>query len=236
MSLLSQFITQEEWVQDQSLAPFIDQTLLKPEVTESQIRKLCADARLHKFFGVCVNSSFIELASHELQGSDVRPVSVVGFPLGAMHTKAKAFEAEQAVLLGAKEIDMVLSIGRLKEKDFNYVKRDIKAVVTASSGALVKVILETALLTDDEKRAACQISVEAGAHFVKTSTGFGGGGATVADIELMRSTVGPKVGVKASGGVKTREQAIAMIGAGATRIGTSSGVELVLGQEIKGGY
>ncbi len=223
-------------MQDQSLATYIDQTLLKPETTTLQILKLCEDARTHKFFGVCVNSSFIELVSKALQSTSTKPVAVVGFPLGAMLTAGKAFEAEQCVRLGAKEIDMVLSIGRLKEKNFASVEADIRDVVTAAQGALVKVIIETSLLSDDEKKMACQIAVQAGAHFVKTSTGFNGGGATVEDIRLMRSVVGPSIGVKASGGVKTKEQAWALIEAGASRIGTSSGVELVQGQEIKGGY
>ncbi len=223
-------------MQDQSLAPFIDQTLLKPEATEAQIRKLCAEAMLHRFFAVCVNSSFVELAVKELRKSKVKVASVVGFPLGASMTLTKAYEAEQSVRLGAQEIDMVLSVGRLIEKDFLFVKKDISAVVEASAGKLVKVILETSLLNDDEKESACQISLEAGAHFVKTSTGFGGGGATLADIQLMRAAVGTRMGIKASGGVKTREQALALIAAGATRIGTSSGVELVRGDEVKGGY
>lgn len=223
-------------MQDHSLAQYIDQTLLKPEATVQQVLKLCADARTHGFFGVCVNSGFIEIVSKELQSSNSKPVAVVGFPLGAMLSKGKAFEAEECVRLGAKEIDMVLQIGRLKEKNHAAVREDIQAVVKASQGALVKVIIETFLLTDDEKRAACLLSAEAGAHFVKTSTGFNGGGATVPDIQLMRSVVGEKLGVKASGGVKTKEQAWALIEAGASRIGTSSGVELVQGQTVKGGY
>lgn len=223
-------------MQEQSLARYIDQTLLKPESTSSQIRKLCEEARQHQFFGVCVNSSFVEMVSQELKSTQVKPVAVVGFPLGTMVTLAKAFEAESCVRLGAQEIDMVIAIGRLKEKDFSYVQNDIRTVVKASGSALVKVIIETSLLTDEEKRTACQLSVEAGAHFVKTSSGFNGGGATVPDIQLMRAAVGPSVGVKASGGVKTKEQAWALIQAGATRLGTSSGIELVKGQEIKGGY
>jgi deoxyribose-phosphate aldolase len=233
---IGEFIIEEDWVQDQSLARYIDQTLLKPEATSAQIRQLCQTAREHQFFGVCVNSSFAELAAKELQSSKTALVTVVGFPLGAMLSKAKSFEAEQCVRLGAKEIDMVLAIGRLKEKDFDYVRSDIRTVVEGSQGALLKVIIETSLLTDEEKKTACKIAVEAGAHFVKTSTGFNGGGATVSDIELMRAVVGPKIGVKASGGVKTKEQAWSMIRAGATRIGTSSGVELVMGEKVQGGY
>jgi deoxyribose-phosphate aldolase len=234
--LCREFTIEEDWVQDQSLAPFIDQTLLKPDASTTQILKLCEDARAHHFFGVCVNSSFIELVAKELQSTDVKPVAVVGFPLGAMLSIGKAFEAEQCVRLGAQEIDMVLSIGRLKESNFAFVRADIQAVVKASQGALVKVIIETSLLNEEEKKTACLLSVEAGAHFVKTSSGFNGGGATVPDIQLMRAAVGPKIGVKASGGVKTLEQAWALIQAGATRLGTSSGLELVRGQEIKGGY
>ncbi len=223
-------------MQDQSLARFLDQTLLKADATPRQIQELCAQAKQHQFFGVCVNSIFIELAAKELEGSQVRPVAVVGFPLGAMLGKAKAFEAEECVNRGAKEIDMVLSIGHLKERNFDYVREDIRTVVTAARGHLVKVILETSMLTEDEKRTACTLSMEAGAHFVKTSTGFGGGGATVADIMLMKQTVGPQVGIKASGGIKSAEQAWDLINAGATRLGTSAGVELVLGKKVKGNY
>lgn len=215
---------------------FIDQTLLKPEATESQVRKLCEVALKFHFFGVCVNSSFIPTVSEILKGSGVSPVAVIGFPLGAMATSVKARETEFCVKNGANEIDMVIPVGRLKEKQFDYIKSDIHSVVMAAGPALVKVIIETSLLTDEEKKTACALSVEAGARFVKTSTGFGGGGATVADIQLMREIVGPKIGVKASGGVKTVEQGLAMIAAGATRIGTSSGVELVQGQMAKGGY
>ncbi len=223
-------------MQDHSLASYIDQTLLKPDASTQQIRTLCAQARAYQLFGVCVNSGFIELAANELKGSQVRPVAVVGFPLGAMATVAKSFEAEKCVKWGALEIDMVLSIGHLKENDLAFVKKDISEVVRASQGALVKVIIETSLLTDEEKRTACSLSADAGAHFVKTSTGFNGGGATVSDIKLMKSVVGSHLGVKASGGIKTREQAWALIHAGATRIGTSSGVELVTGATAKGGY
>jgi deoxyribose-phosphate aldolase len=223
-------------VQDHSLASYLDQTLLKPDASTQQILALCAQAKSYQLFGVCVNSGFIELVSKELKGSDVRPVAVVGFPLGTMAAIAKAFEAEKCVKWGALEIDMVLSIGHLKENDLSFVKKDISEVVRASHGALVKVIIETSLLNDEQKRTACSISVEAGAHFVKTSTGFNGGGATVSDIKLMKSVVGSHIGVKASGGIKTREQAWGLIHAGASRIGTSSGVELVLGTSAKGSY
>ncbi|MEZ0393344.1 MAG: deoxyribose-phosphate aldolase [Pseudobdellovibrionaceae bacterium] len=223
-------------MQHQSLARFIDQTLLKPEATSSQILHLCEGARQHQFFGVCVNSSFVELAVKELQSTSTKVVCVVGFPLGAMLTAGKCFEAEKCVQKGAQEIDMVLSLGRLKEKNFSAVQSDIQSVVKASQGALVKVIIETALLTDDEKKSASSLCVEAGAHFVKTCTGFMGGQATVADIQLIRSVVGPDMGIKASGGVKTAQQAWDLIQAGATRLGTSSGLELVVGLDSKGGY
>lgn len=223
-------------MQDQSLARYIDQTLLKPEATRAQILKLCEEARFHQFYGVCVNSSFIELVSNELETFPIMPVSVVGFPLGAMSSRSKAFEAEESIRLGAREIDMVIAIGRLKEKDYDYVRSDIRQVTIASGAAPLKVIIETALLTDEEKKVACLLAVEAGAQFVKTSTGFNGGGATVSDVQLMRQVVGPSIGVKASGGVKTLEQAWQLIEAGATRIGTSSGSQLVQGQTIKGGY
>lgn len=223
-------------MQDQSLARYIDQTLLKPEATSTQIIQLCQDAKTHDFFGVCVNSGFAEMAAKELRHSNTSLVAVVGFPLGAMLTKAKSFEAHECVRLGASEIDMVIALGPLKEKNYSSVRADIQSVVKASEGASVKVIIETSLLSDEEKRIACQLAVEGGAHFVKTSTGFNGGGATVSDIELMRSTVGPDLGVKASGGVKTKDQAWALIRAGATRIGTSSGIELVRGEATRGGY
>ncbi len=219
-----------------TLAKWIDQTLLKPEATTADILKLCEQAKVHSFFGVCVNSSYIKLVVESLAGSSSTPVSVVGFPLGAMSTISKAFETEQCVRDGAKEIDMVIAIGALKEKRFDFVKNDVRAVVQAAGPALVKVIIETALLTDEEKKIACSLSVEAGAGFVKTCTGFSGGAASVADIELMRAVVGPQIGVKASGGVKTAELAWALIKAGATRIGTSSGVELAQNKTIVGGY
>ena len=215
---------------------YIDHTLLKPEATSAQVIRLCQEAKDFHFFGVCVNSTFIPLVARELNGSAIAAVAVVGFPLGAMATEAKAFEAEWCVRHGAREIDMVIAIGALKEKNYDNVRKDIHAVVTAARGALVKVIIETSLLSEDEKRIACALAVEGGAHFVKTSTGFNGGGATVADIQLMRSVVGPNIGVKASGGVKSIEQALALIAAGANRIGTSSGVALVQGKAVTGGY
>lgn len=219
-----------------ALAQYIDHTLLKPEASTEAILRTCEEAIQFGFFGVCVNSSFISLVSQKLLGSNVIPVAVIGFPLGAMSTAAKAFEADHCARNGAREIDMVLHIGKLKEKDYTAVQSDITQVVRASGEALVKVILETALLTNEEKEVACRISVDAGAKFVKTCTGFGGGGATVEDIQLMRRTVGPNIGVKASGGIKSRELAEALIRAGANRLGTSSGIALVQGQAIGGGY
>jgi deoxyribose-phosphate aldolase len=215
---------------------YIDHTLLKPEATTAQVLLLCEEAKKHRFFGVCVNSRFVPVVAKELKDSAVAPVAVVGFPLGAMATSPKAFEAEWCVRQGAKEIDMVISLGALKEKNHNYVREDIRAIVSAAQGALVKVIIETSLLQEEEKRWACSLAVEGGAHFVKTSTGFNGGGATVEDIQLMRSVVGPRIGVKASGGIKTLAQAEALIAAGATRLGTSSGVALIQGQAVGGGY
>ncbi len=218
------------------LASYIDHTLLKPEAQSDHILKLCQEAREAKFFGVCVNSSWVPTAVAALQGSPVQTVSVIGFPLGAMSTRAKAFEAEEAARAGATEIDMVLAIGALKEKNYSYVENDIREVVKACGPAKLKVILETGLLNQDEKKIACELSVKSGAHFVKTCTGFSIGSATIDDIKLMREIVGPHVGVKASGGIKTPQQALALIEAGATRIGTSSGLLLIQGQSSTGGY
>ena len=217
------------------LAAFIDHTLLKPDALLAQIEQLCAEAREHKFFSVCVNGSWVEAARHFLDGSDVKVASVVGFPLGAMSSDVKRFETEVAVDDGAHEIDMVLNIARLKAGDDKYVFREISDVVEAADERTVKVILETCLLTDEEKIRACKLVVESGAHFVKTSTGFSTAGATIADVKLMRETVGAKFGVKASGGVRDAQTALAMIAAGATRIGTSSGIAIVNGLAETGG-
>lgn len=211
------------------LAAFIDHTLLKPDATTSQIEKLCAEAREHRFFSVCVNGSWVAVARHFLDGSDVKVASVVGFPLGAMCSDAKRFETEAAIDDGAHEIDVVLNVARLKDGDDKYVLRELTDVVEAADERTVKVILETCLLTDAEKVRACKIVVESGAHFVKTSTGFSTGGATIADVKLMRATVGPKFGVKASGGIRDAKTAAAMIEAGATRLGVSAGVAIVKG-------
>ena len=207
---------------------YIDHTLLKPEARQADIIKLCAEAKEYHFASVCVNTNHIALAAAELAGTDVAPCCVVGFPLGAMETAAKAFEAARACALGAKEIDMVMDIGSAKAGDFAKVEADIAAVVSAIAGrAKLKVILECCLLTDEEKTAACLAAKSAGADFVKTSTGFSTGGATAHDVALMRSVVGPKMGVKAAGGIRTRADALAMIAAGADRIGASAGIAIV---------
>ena len=220
----------------QEIARKIDHTLLKPEATESDIRRLCQEARAHEFFAVCVNSRFVSLCAQELRGSSVKVAAVVGFPLGAMDTLSKAAEAARAVEAGANEIDMVISIGGLKEKNWPFVAEDIRSVIRASGSARVKVILETALLTTEEKRRACEICRDEGAAFVKTSTGFVPGGATVDDIQLMKGAVDGRCEIKASGGIRSLESALAMIEAGATRLGTSSGVLLVQGLHSSGGY
>jgi len=212
-----------------NIASFIDHTILKPDATAEAVKKVCKEAAENGFATVCVNSCNIPLVAEELEGGEVKPISVVGFPLGAMDSKSKAFEAGTAVQNGAKEIDMVINVGQLKSLFYRKVFDDIKAVVEASSPYPVKVIIETSLLSHDEKIEACLLSKAAGAAFVKTSTGFGGGGATVEDVALMREVVGTGMGVKASGGVKTREDADKMIKAGATRIGTSSGAAIIGG-------
>ncbi|MCQ2736417.1 MAG: deoxyribose-phosphate aldolase [bacterium] len=209
------------------MASYIDHTLLKPEATREQIVKLCAEAREHEFASVCVNPANVKTAFAELVGTPVKVCTVIGFPLGASSSFVKAVETRDAVASGADEIDMVINIGALKAKDYDLVLRDIKAVVEAAGGNLVKVIIETCLLTDEEKVKACELSKEAGADFVKTSTGFSKGGATVEDIALMRKTVGTEMGVKASGGIRDYETAKAMIEAGASRIGASAGIAIV---------
>lgn len=218
------------------LSRYIDHTLLKPEASRESIEKLCREARQYNFFSVCVNSSYVHLCSSLLKDSQVKVCSVVGFPLGAMDTESKAFETSKAIANGASEIDMVIHIGALKSLDYDYVQKDIEAVVKAAQGNIVKVIIETSLLTEDEKKVACEISLKAGAHFVKTSTGFGGGGATLEDILLMKSIVKDKMQIKASGGVKDIHQAQALINAGASRFGTSSGVTIIQGGSSQGGY
>lgn len=210
-----------------NLAKYIDHTLLKPEATASQIELICKEALEHQFFGVCVNSFWLPLCAKQLKNSNVKLVSVVGFPLGACLSASKADETQRAVDLGAHEIDMVLNLGLAKSGDWVGAEADIAKVVAASSGRPVKVILETHFLTAEEIQKACEISCVAGAQFVKTSTGFSGGGARVEDVQLMKTTVKGRARVKASGGIKSREAALAMIEAGADRLGTSSGVAIV---------
>lgn len=210
---------------DRAVARLIDHTLLKPEAAEADIRQVCAEAREYGFASVCVNGTWVPLVSAELQGTGVAACAVVGFPLGATLTAVKRAEAEACVAAGAQELDMVLSIGALRSGHNDAVREDISAVVGA--GAPVKVILETCLLTDEEKERACRLAQEAGAAFVKTSTGFNTGGATEADVALMRRVVGPAMGVKASGGIRTLADVRKMVAAGATRIGASAGVRIV---------
>jgi deoxyribose-phosphate aldolase len=211
------------------VAPLIDHTLLKPDASQDQIAQLCYEARTYQFASVCVNPAHVKLAAQLLKGSGVPVCTVVGFPLGATPGTVKAFETQQAIREGAREIDMVINIGALKSEDYKAVYEDIASVVAAAHAgdAIVKVIIEAALLSEEEKVIACQLSKAAGADFVKTSTGFGPGGATVADVALMRRVVGPDLGVKAAGGVKDLADAQAMIAAGATRIGASAGVRIV---------
>jgi deoxyribose-phosphate aldolase len=218
------------------LAPFIDHTLLKPEATREDIARVAREAVEHGFATVCVNSSHVATVAGLLAGSRSVPIAVVGFPLGAALTSAKAFEAREALLAGAREIDMVLPIGALKARDYARVLEDIVGVVEASRPYPVKVILETSLLTREEKIAGCMLSKAAGAAFVKTSTGFSTGGATVEDIALMRQVVGDDVGVKASGGIRSAEDALKMIEAGANRLGASASVAIVTGQRSTAKY
>ncbi len=218
----------------QGVARLIDHTLLKPEATRAQVEKLCAEAREHSFATVCVNPTWVPLCARLLRGSASGVCTVVGFPLGATLPDVKAFEAERAIQEGAAEVDMVINVGALKSGDYRAVERDVTGVAQAAArgGALTKVIIEAALLNDDEKVRACVLSKAAGADFVKTSTGFGPGGATAADVALMRRVVGPDMGVKAAGGVKDLQSAQALLDAGADRIGASVGVKIV--QESRG--
>jgi len=210
-----------------NIANKIDHTLLKAETTKEQVIKLCAEAMEYGFYSVCINSEWVKEASRQLEGSEVKVCTVIGFPLGATTTETKVFETKNAIENGAREVDMVINIGQLKDKNEECVEKDVRAVVNAAKDkALVKVIIENCLLTEEEKVRACELAVKAGADYVKTSTGFSTGGATVEDIRLMRETVGPDVGVKASGGVRDKETALAMIEAGATRIGASSSIKI----------
>lgn len=219
------------------LNQYIDHTALKADTTLKQIEKLCAEAREHEFFSVCVNSYFVKKAYALLNGSNVKVCTVVGFPLGASTMETKRFEAMKAVAEGAREIDMVINVSAIKSGDWQYVLDDMSSLaqVTHQQGALLKVILETCLLTEEEKRKACELAVKANVDFVKTSTGFSTGGATVEDIKLMRSIVG-NMGVKASGGIRDAETAKKMIEAGATRLGTSASVEIIKGLSSTGNY
>lgn len=219
-----------------AIAAAIDHTLLKPDATRAEIVKVCDEARKYNFASVCVNSTWIRLVAQLLAGSRVMPICVVGFPLGAMSTPGKVAETLQSIEDGAAEIDMVVNIGALKGGELNVVYEDIASVVSAAQGRPVKVILETAMLDRDQKIAACVLSKAAGAAFVKTSTGFGGGGATVEDIELMRAVVGPDMGVKASGGIRNTEIARKLLAAGADRLGASASVAIVRGETAKGNY
>ena len=206
---------------------YFDHTLLKPDATSAQIKALCQEARHYYFASVCVNPDFVPLAKEELKGSGVKVCTVIGFPLGAMSSKAKAFEAKDAIEMGAEEVDMVLNVSKAKEGDFKGVEEDIAMVKKACGKTLLKVILETCLLNDEEIVACCKAAMAAGADYVKTSTGFSKGGATVKDVALMRKTVGDKLGVKASGGVHSLEEANALIEAGASRIGASASVKIM---------
>ncbi|CAH0300620.1 deoxyribose-phosphate aldolase [Peribacillus simplex] len=221
----------------QNVPGLIDHTLLKADATKEQIKVLCEEAREYNFASVCVNPTWVKYASELLEGSEVKVCTVIGFPLGATTPETKAFETKDAISNGAHEVDMVINIGALKDKDDELVERDIRAVVAASTGkALSKVIIETSLLTDEEKVRACELAVKAGTDYVKTSTGFSTGGATVEDITLMRKTVGPDIGVKASGGVRNTSDAQKVIEAGATRIGASAGVSIVKGLTADSDY
>jgi deoxyribose-phosphate aldolase len=212
-----------------ALAHYIDHTVLKPEAADLQIIQLCEEARRYQFIAVCVNPIWVKRCAQLLQGSSTHVATVAGFPLGATLPEVKAYEAQHVVAAGAHEVDMVINVGALKSKDYALVSRDIAAVVQAarSGGAITKVIIEAALLDDAEKIRACQLAVEAGAEFVKTSTGFAGSGATAHDVALMRQTVGPQVGVKAAGGIRTYADVLNMIAAGANRIGASASVKIM---------
>ena len=218
------------------LASYLDHTLLKPDATRAQIEQLCTEAAEHQFASVCVNGSRVELAHSLLEESNVQVCTVVGFPLGAMEADVKRYETEAAVDSGAGEIDMVMNVGRFQDGEYDYIVREIRDVVEAADDRVVKVILETCLLSNEEIERACKLIVQAQAHFVKTSTGFGSAGATLEHVKLMRETVGQFAGVKAAGGVRNAEDARAMIEAGATRIGTSNSVAIVSGETASQSY
>jgi len=220
------------------LAGMIDHTLLKPEATLSEIKQLCEEAKQHNFASVCVNPSYVSTCFDLLKSSNVKVCTVIGFPLGATTTQSKFLEAEEAIKNGAEELDMVINIGRLKDKDYDYVFNDLKTIADLSKKHLCtsKVILETCLLTDEEKVAACLLAKEAGLDFVKTSTGFSKAGATIKDVALMKFVVGDKHKVKAAGGIRSYDDAVAMINAGANRLGASAGVKIISGQKSDGNY
>lgn len=221
----------------EKLAAYIDHTLLKPDSTEEEINQIVNEAAEYKFASVCVNPHWVASCYEKLKETEVKVCTVIGFPLGATSTETKVFETKKAIKDGATEVDMVINIGELKSNNDAFVEKDIKAVVLAASGsAITKVIIETSLLTKDEIVRACELAKKANADFVKTSTGFSGGGATVDDIKLMRETVGPNIGVKASGGVRDVKTMKAMIDAGATRIGASAGVDIVKGNKVTSDY
>lgn len=210
-----------------NLAAYIDHTLLRPQATVDDIKQICQEAAEHEFAAVCVNLCYADLAAHLLTGTAVKVATVIGFPLGATLSTVKAFEAKEAIDCKADELDMVMNIGAAKIGRWDVVVDEIRQIVTVAEGKLVKVVIETALLSNEEKKLACRAVIEGGAHFVKTSTGFGPGGATIADVKLLSETVRGAVGVKASGGIRTRAEAEDMIAAGATRIGTSAGIEII---------
>ncbi|MDR0921968.1 MAG: deoxyribose-phosphate aldolase [Lactobacillales bacterium] len=220
-----------------NLNKYIDHTILKADAAQDDVQKIIDEAIKYDFASVCINPTWVAYAAEKLQNSDVKVCTVIGFPLGATTSEVKAYETKDAIKNGADEVDMVINIGALKSGHYKKVGSDIKAVVDAADkDALVKVIIETSLLTDEEKVKACELAKQVGADFVKTSTGFSTGGATTADVALMRKTVGSDMGVKASGGIHTKEEAEAMIQAGATRIGTSAGVAIVTGEKASSGY
>lgn len=218
------------------LNQYIDHTILKANATADDVKQLCAEARRHEFFSVCINSAWVPFAKSQVAGSAVKVCVVVGFPLGAMSTAAKVFEASQAVGDGADEIDMVINVGWLKARDTDAVRDEIRAIKQAIGARVLKVIIETCYLTDEEKVLACKLAVEAGADFVKTSTGFGSGGATFEDVQLMLNTVDGKAAVKASGGVRDIEAALKYVAMGVKRLGTSNGIKIVSGETVTGGY
>ena len=220
-----------------NIAKYIDHTILNPDATIKDVEKICEEAKMHKFASVCVNLCFTKQVCEMLKGTGVDTTTVIGFPLGAVSTEVKIFETQQAIKNGADEIDMVINIGALKNGDYEYVKSEIKNIKDVCGDKILKVIIETALLCDNDKIKACELSVEAGADFVKTSTGFSRGGATVEDVELMKQTVGDKAKVKASGGVRDYDTTLSMIEAGAERIGASASVNIVTGEKAEGiGY